>query len=275
MSEQQAAAVQAESMATLTKRAACRRARAFHAPAGGFRTSETSPAITRSVAIRSVIRYALAYQDKNRADIAYYLANRYRAGGFLNEEQKRQQVLADLARIMRYLREENRKPVFPPPADVTITAPDGTTFQKRVRVDAMFPCGKQADLVIYKSGKNPMTQTGKKGALERNLKLYAMVLYARTLGFSDITASLYYMRKAGDGTPAADPSFFGGGGNILSMSDIYQGVPNALDKQMAIDVQQYVDGFDPDEMDEEDCSICPYAALCSYQKPPIRAEQTD
>lgn len=262
-----------EGLYSLTKRAACHRARSFSAPQAAVNRNIGS-AGARTTAIRAVIRYALERQDKKRSDIAWFLSNRYRAAGFATEEQKRQVLLSDLTVVMRYLRDEYRMPEFPDPADVMMTASDGRTVKKNVRVDAAFTCGSQVDLVVYKIGKATMTQSGEKGAFERDLKLYAMVLYGRLLGYRQITASLYYLRKNLDGTPGADPSFFGGGGNILTLSDVYTGSPNELDRQMDPLIQEYLDGYEPEEMSEkEDCIYCPYAALCTYQKPPARIEE--
>ena len=74
------------------------------------------------------------------------------------------------------------------------------------------------NLFTIRQGKPNVTQKGNKNAMKRDLQLYATILYGRQMGFKNITASFYFLKKDTDTLTwnLNEQSFFGSG-NIVSL----------------------------------------------------------
>ena len=254
-------------MSHLTEADACKKSRAFKAPMGGDEKAEN---YFRSVICKDTIKNALIYNIRDPKAVMQYMMTRFPECGFRNYQQMRQNLLWDHFRVMRYLKSEGRKPSFP--REDTVDIGDR---QYKVKVDVAFECGKQVNLVLFKIGKPTMTQTGRNNEFARDLQLYAMVLYGRKLGYENITASIYFLKKDTDQSrmAACDPTFFGGG-NVVEITDIYNGVPNELDEKMAKKIAILKEGIEPEKQKEATCEMCEKYDLCKYALPPVRAEVT-
>lgn len=251
---------------SITNSNMCQKARKFH-----YKTTTTDRPenYSRTAIIRSTITAALCYHERDPKNIMEYMKSRYEECGYLNFQQKRINLLWDHRRVMRYLNDETRTPIFPK-ADVVMIG----NRPVRVAPEFAFVSGadnEEIEIVQLRIGKPDVT-TGKKNAWIRDLRLYAMVLYARKAGFKKITASMYFLRKSTDSSNWAmcEQNFFGGGGNVLSMTDLYDGRPNSLDDQMASYIQLLSDGMTPEQVCEEDCERCERYDLCKYLMPPMR-----
>ena len=221
----------------------------------------------RTIIIRDTIRYALIYSVREPAPVMEYMQSRYAECGFKNYQQKQAQLLWDHRRVMRYLKSEPRRPSFPAARAVRIGS-----AKYDVRVDAVFECGDQAELVVFKAGKPTMTRTGRGNAFQRDLQLYAMQLYGRQLGYKNITASFYFLRKDTDAPywNKCEQNFFGNGGNVIQLKDLYDGEENELDRRMLPLVKKNEYGISGEEQDEKTCRYCDKYDICKYTLPPAR-----
>ena len=232
----------------------------------------------RSIVIKDTIKNALKIMNRTgkmptRKDVMQYMSSRYCECGFKNYQQKQETLIWDGNRTMRYLRSEYRVVTFPKGRNVMVGGK-----KIFVKVDAAFPCGDTVTLVLFKIGKpNGMTQTGRNNDFARDLQLYSMILYGRKLGYKNITACFYFLRKDSDTSnwSACEQNFFGGGGNVIEMNDLYDGSgePNGLDLEMQEKINLNDEGIEPEEIKEEHCSYCPLYQVCKYTLPPIKAEQ--
>ena len=217
----------------------------------------------RAVIIKDTIRQCLYYGEKDPKAILGYMSTRYEEVGFQNTQQKRINLFADFHRVFRYIHSETRKPVY--------IQPKKSTFGTQ-KPDFMFVNGDQIELGFWKIGRPEFTKRGtSKRAIIRDLSLYALVRYARELGFKYITASYYYLTKTSDvdNWNQCIQSFFGTGDNVLSMTDIWGGKPNDLDAQMADKIDILKNGVKDEEMPEDECEYCKYYNICRYTNPPI------
>ena len=139
----------------------------------------------------------------------------------------------------------------------------------------MFPVGDKVDIVLIKIGRPNVSKKGDKAKLARSLQPYAMIKYARMLGYKNITASFYFLTKSNDTNNwlTNDPLFFTGDSNVVSMSDLWDGTdtPNDLDKEMQPLIDLYYQGAD-ECIAEEHGQTCAYPELCRYKKAPIKVE---
>lgn len=253
----------------LTEHDACNKFRSFNLQTKAADQGET---YFRTIIVRETIKNALALKIKDPKAVMEYMASRFAECGFKNYQQKQSQLLWDHRRGMRYLKWETRKPSFLNHADVTIGS---KTY--RIGWDVSFIMGDAIDMVVYMIGKPTVTQTGKSGAYSRDMQLYSMILAARQLGFKNITASFYFLKKTSDSSNwgLCDQNFFGGGGNIVTMSDLWTGEADALDEQMAPLVEMYERGIPSERVPEEECKKCGRYAICSYQLPPVRLQDEE
>lgn len=217
---------------------------------------------------------ALKYNERDKKNIMTYMNGRYVEAGFINPQQKKQVLLNDWFKVMRYLDDEKRAPSFPKSKIITLR---DEIEPVRVSPHVAFECGDQIELVLYKIGKPNVSQKGDKNKLKRDLQLYSMVLYGRELGFKNITASFYFLRKDTDGSNKAqnEAYFFGGGGNIVNMSDLYDGKATDLDEYMDGLLQEYIEGINEENQDEDTCKYCQYYNICKYKSAPIAIEAND
>ena len=227
----------------------------------------------RAEVVIDTIQQALRYQEKDKQNIMQYMNARYVEAGFINAQQKKQVLLEDWRRVMRYIDHEGRAPSFPTGATVQLH-PDIPPV--RVRPHVAFECGDQVEYVFYKIGKPTVTQRGNKNRFARDLQLYAAVLYGREVGFKNITASLYFLRKGSDTSNWGNNEiyFFGGGGNIVSIQDIIYSPADKeiLDKKMRPIIEDYVYGLAEEQQAEETCEYCEYRDVCKYKSAPIAIE---
>ena len=229
-------------------------------------TPNVSKEVKRTEIIRATIKAALMLKVRDPRDIMEYLAARYEEIPFQNFQQKRINMIWDHRRIMRYLNDETRTPKF---LAGEIVDMGGKLY--RMVPDYCFIDGDSIEVVTLRIGKPDITKKGKRNAEIRDLTLYASVLYARKLGFKRIKASYYFLRKSTDTQNWAEceQSFFGGGGNIVSLTDLYDGRPNDLDQQMEKDLNLLRDGIPEEKVCEEDCKNCSKFDICKYMLAPI------
>ena len=274
-----------QGLSSLTRTEACDHSRSF-----AFEGKDVSQGeiYFRTAIVKATIKNALMYGIKAKTVVlkkdgtvddmkskkAYekavmqYMMTRYAECGFKNYQQRQEQLLWDHRRVMRYLKSEHRVMSIPEEGTVEIA---GKT--RVIRPDLAVICGTQAEFIYFKNSKPKFTQTGRKNDFNRDIQLYATILYGRQLGFENITASFYFLKMAGDsGTWSCCPqTFFGNGSdNIVQMNDVYQGKPNDLDKQMEEKIQMLIDGVEPEKMPEEECEYCKHYDLCKFTLPALR-----
>ena len=255
-----------ESISSISNASMCKKARDFHYKTI---TNEHPENYVRTAILRSTIASALIYRVKDPKDIMEYMKARYEECGYLNYQQKKINLLWDHRLVMRYLNDETRIPVFPKSSVIEM---GDRSF--RVAPDMAFISGQDDDtveLVQLRIGKPDVTSRGAKNALIRDLRLYAMIKYGREAGFKKITASMYFLKKSSDSSNWAqcEQNFFGGGGNIVSMTDLYDGTSNDLDLQMQAKLDILNNGMEPEHVCEEDCEHCDKYDLCKYLMPPM------
>ena len=253
-----------ENMSKLTEASACRRSREFNfVPREGAQPEN----YFRTIIVKDTIRNALIYNVRDPREVMQYMQSREPECGYKNYQQMQQQLLWDHRRVMRYLKGESRKPSFPRSLPVRI----GDRVYD-VHCDVAFECGDQVELVIFKVGKPSMTQTGRGNAFQRDMQLYALQLYGRELGFTNITSSFYFLRKSSDTSywNQCEQNFFGSGDNIIQITDLYDGVENELDKRMLPLIAKNDRGIAPEEQEESTCEYCDKYDICRYTLPPVR-----
>ena len=253
-----------ENMSKLTEATACRRSREFSfVPREGAQPEN----YFRTIIVKDTIRNALIYNVRDPKEVMQYMQSREPECGYKNYQQMQQQLLWDHRRVMRYLKGESRKPSFPKSLPVRI----GDRVYD-VHCDVAFECGDQVELVIFKVGKPSMTQTGRGNAFQRDLQLYALQLYGRELGFTNITSSFYFLRKSSDTSywNQCEQNFFGSGDNIIKITDLYDGAENELDKRMLPLILKNDRGIAPEEQEESTCEYCDKYDICKYKLPPAR-----
>ena len=253
-----------KNMSALTEASACRKSRKFgYEPKDGAQPEN----YFRTIIVKDTIRNALIFNVRDPKEVMEYMLSRYPECGFKNYQQRQQQLLWDHRRVMRYLKGEVRKPSFPQSLPIQI---GDETYD--VHCDVAFECGDQVELVIFKVGKPSMTQTGRGNAFQRDMQLYALQLYGRALGFKNITSSFYFLRKSSDTSywNQCEQNFFGSGGNIIQITELYDGRETELDKKMKPLVAKNNCGISPEEQDESTCEYCDKYELCKYSLPPMR-----
>lgn len=261
-------------LAQLSEAGMCKTSRMVEAKLGGIlkKGESKTPNFFRAYICRDIIQNALRYKIKKGKDVMEYMNGRYVEAGFINPQQKKQVLLDDWRKIMRYLREEKREPKFVKTGYPVLKEGE---LPIEVRPTVLFPVGDKVDIVLIKIGRPNVTKKGDKGKLARSLQLYAMIKYARMLGYKNITASFYFLTKSNDTNNwlTNDPLFFTGDSNIVSMSDLWDGTdtPNDLDKEMQPLIDLYYQGVD-ECIAEEHGQTCAYPELCRYKKAPIKVE---
>lgn len=234
-------------LSQLSEAGMCKTSRMIEAKLGGIlkKGESKSPNFFRAYICRDIIQNALRYKIKKGKDVMEYMNGRYVEAGFINPQQKKQVLLDDWRKIMRYLREEKREPKFVKTGYPVLKEGE---LPIEVRPTVLFPVGDKVDIVLIKIGRPNVTKKGDKGKLARSLQLYSMIKYARMLGYKNITASFYFLTKSNDTNNwlTNDPLFFTGDSNIVSMSDLWDGTntPNDLDKEMQPLIDLYYQGVD-------------------------------
>lgn len=255
-------------LSQLSEAGMCKTSRMVEAKLGGILTKgeSKSPNFFRAYICRDIIQNALRYKIKKGKDVMEYMNGRYVEAGFINPQQKKQVLLDDWRKIMRYLREEKREPKFVKTGYPILK--DGE-LPIKVTPTVLFPVGDKVDIVMIKIGRPNVSKKGDKAKMARSLQLYAMIKYARMLGYKNITASFYFLTKNDDTNNwlTNDPLFFTGDSNIVSMSDLWDGtnIPNDLDKEMQPLIDLYYQGVD-ECIAEEHGQTCAYPELCHYKK---------
>lgn len=259
------------SISSLNMADLCHRKRLYTEAMEGesFRNTEKGSQYYRVMIVKSTIKYALIYgltgQHADRKAVMNYMITRYPECKYQVYQQQQEILLHDHQCIMRYLKEEVRKPSFPAGKDIVIG--DETKF---IHPDVVFACGDQAEAVWHKTRQNKAwSQTPKKSSFDRYMQLYAGVLYLRELGYKNIKASYYFLEKKSDKPNwfDCDQSFFGDTDNIISTSDIWCGIPDDLDKQMQPYLQMLKEGVPSDSLEEKDCLFCDCREFCKYTLP--------
>lgn len=268
--------IMVESLSSLSESGACKKRRRYKAILGDTLTQMPvkNTAYKRAEVITDTIINALKYNEKNSKHIMEFMNGRFVECGFINPQQKKQMLISDWHRVMRYISDESRLPSFPKGGVVKI---HDEINPIRVKPDVAFECGSSVEYVIFKIGKPHVTQSGDKNQFQRDLQLYSLIKYGRDQGFNNITASFYFLKKDNDTTIWAknEPYFFGGGGgNIVNMVDPYfNGSENELDDSMSGVINKYVEGINEEDQSENNCKYCPYANICQYKSAPIAIEE--
>ena len=225
---------------------------------------------TRAAIIKATIKNALAYNILDPKTVEkyamQYMRTRYPECGFKNPQQRQAVLLWDHHRVVRYLKSEGRKASFPKKETVVIGGEEIS-----VKPDVAFVNGDAAEFVIFKIGKPNITNKGRGNAFQRDMQLYALLLYGRKLGYKFITASIYFLKKPGDSTfwNRCDQNFFGGGNNIVQITDIYEeGVANEHDLRMEGIISLFKEGIRKEAQCKETCEHCKNYDLCRYTLPP-------
>lgn len=276
-------------VSSLKKSLACQANKKF---AFETKPGQLGEAVVRSRIVKDTIKNALRYNLRSMTEVhkpngsldipasehAYskavmqYMSTRFDECGFINYQQKQEQLLWDHRRVMRYLLWEKRIPSFPEGETVLL----GNT-PVRVEPDVVFELNADtATVVFYRNGKPTITKTGKSSQFERELQLYAGILYARKKGYKNITSAIYFMKKASDhsswNTCLQDFS----GDNIMSMEDIYEeGTLNDLDAHMSELIALLESGIPSDMMAEKDCTACPHYDICRYSLPSVKGDEIE
>lgn len=261
--------VEGTSFFKLTEADACVKARGFPVD---LKEAAQPENYFRSVIIKSTIRAALIFNERDQSAIMQYMKSRYPECGFKNYQQMQQQLLWDHRRVMRYIKADNRKPSFPKGMRVIVG-----NIPYVVKPDVAFECGKAIELVIFKIGKPTMTQTGRSNAFQRDMLLYAMVLYGRMLGYQNVTASIYFLKKTSDtgSWNQCSQSFFGDGDNIVQITDLYFGGKTELDKKMEALIEMNELGIPEEDQAESTCEYCKNYDICKYTLPPKKVEEEE
>lgn len=259
-------------MSALTEANACVQAREFNMELSKKVESEN---YWRSVVAKNAIVAALRYNERNPKNVMQYMQTRYPECGFKNYQQKQAQLIWDHRRVMRYLKSENRVPSFPGKRTVNIGGKEIT-----VRPDVAFVLNKDTiELVLFSIGKPTMTNGGKNRQFKKEMQLYALHLYARQLGYKNITASFYFLKKNTDlgMWNLCDPFFFGNGGNVVQIQDIYDpdAEVNELDEKMEKDIELFRNGIEEEKLCAGTCEQCRNYDICKYTLPPKEMETED
>ena len=161
-------------LAQLSEAGMCKTSRMVEAKLGGIlkKGESKSPNFFRAYICRDIIQNALRYKIKKGKDVMEYMNGRYVEAGFINPQQKKQVLLDDWRKIMRYLREEKREPKFVKTGYPVLK--DGE-LPIKVAPTVLFPVGDKVDIVLIKIGRPNVTKKGDKGKLARSLQLYAMI----------------------------------------------------------------------------------------------------
>lgn len=264
--------IQSTPLSQLSEAGMCKTSRLVEQKLGGMLTKGEvkSPNFFRAYICRDVVQNALRYNIKNGRDIMEYMNGRYVEAGFINPQQKNQVLLDDWRKIHRYIRDEHRKPLFVKTGYPVIKEGE---LPIKVTPTVLFPVGDKVDVIIIKIGRSNLSKSGDKSKMARDLQLYAMIKYARMLGYKNITASFYFLAKSTDTNNWAtnEPMFFNGGDNIISMHDIWDGSdePNDLDREMQPMVDAYYKGV-AECIAAEHGQTCAHHEICQYKKAPIQ-----
>ena len=227
---------------------------------------------SRSIIAKATIRAALIYKERDPKAIMEYMMSRYKECGFKNFQQKQAQLLWDHWRVMRLLRDipTDANVIFPKADTVKI----GNT-EYEAKCDFALATGKTIEFVVIRIGKPDTTRKGKKGAYARDMKLFALILLGRKLGYQTIQASFYFLKKTTDRQSRGQCEQHFYGANVVSLNDFWQGKPNMLDDQMKDLIERHDEGLEPEEMKEEDCENCECKGICKYELPPLRADAVE
>ncbi len=264
-------------MSSITMKDACHVARGFHGEMREMNKGQTYyRAVIMKAAIQNAVRFwqwdtsDLRWKDDIRKDVFLYMSTRYDEVPFMNYQQRQANLMYDFRLVTRYLTSDPRKREFI--AGKNIRIGDELIW---VDPDLVYQCGDEIELIWIKTGKSTYTNGHSQKSNERELQLWAGIKYGRQLGGKNIKASYYYLRKTTDYEDWArnDPSFFGNGGNVVRITDLYEGKPNELDIQMKALEDAYQFGYEPEEIDDAECENCPIYDLCKFQLPPTRLEQ--
>ena len=259
------------SAAKMTEANACTKKRnfAYKRPADD---GDKSPIYYRSViAIDSVIN-ALAGKHGPR-EIMQYMSSRFeREVECFNKQEKPALCLYDHYPVARYIKVENRTPKYyrvrrkVMMGDIPVMATAHLGFESEG--------GKAIELVLLKLSKPNMTQKGRGNAFNRDFLIYSLILLGRKLGYSKVTASIYFLRKSGDSYnfQGNDGNFLGT--NVISFVDEYKGEDTEWDKQMKKRLSTWENGIAEKDQEEEACEYCDMRYVCrKYTLPPKEIEK--
>ena len=250
---------------------------------------------TKSVLIKNAIRQGLfkvADEDEIEASLEISFADL----DYPTKETAKLHAADAFRQVMRYVSCEDR---IPEEASMKTVSPFGL-MDVRIKPDYVFrgikdfeyvqTIGKKKEkytipkkyieVVKIKCSKPDVSITGKNkdSGMMRNLELYSMLLYARSLvkpGESMcVCASYYYLGKRNDNsiTKEFDKDFFNnkGAGNVVTLWEDYTpGIHTEIDAAFKPQFEEFLKG---EEADENICENCEYYDLCHFTLPPEKSE---
>ena len=131
--------------------------------------------------------------------------------------------------------------------------------------------GRKKDRQILINGKIEVikVKTGKPKDIRRaktDIGLWSMLLYGRKFVRPGqkviITASYYYLRRSDDSFQKGVFKDFEPDKNIVSISELYEGKPNYMDKRFSVVTEDFMNGHDETYCRNSDCEKCSYFVMC-------------
>lgn len=256
----------------MTEANACRKKQAF----AYKRTADDGdrlPVYYRTkIAVDAVINAISGHHTPK--EIMWYMSSRYaREVKCFNPQERPALCLYDHFPVARYVKVENRTPKYYRVSrqvmmgDVPVTASAHLGFEQ--------DNGKTIELVLLKLSKPTMTQKGRGNAFNRDFLIYSLILLGRKLGYSNVVASIYFLRKYDDSYnfQKNDDSFFGT--NVISFRDEYKGEDTAWDRKMKDLLTVWKCGIPETEQEEDTCGYCDLRHICKYKLPPKEIEKEE
>lgn len=239
-----------------------------------------SLSVYKSAIMKDAIKFALKAnirkycKDKTEYGkrVMEYMMTRYSEPGFENYQQKQAQLLLDWHKVMRYLNSEQRYLYIPEPGTVEFAGKEFT-----VKPDLAYSLDGKTDieLITIKTGKVYFKK--KEDDIERDLRTYLQILYAKKLGYKDITISYYHLTKEyeSDCSNWSQCAQSFSGGNIIKIKDGELAGGDAYNPEQIEILKEFVTkGEDKSECDKN-CSYCPLKDICEYTLPATKISEIE
>lgn len=213
-------------------------------------------------AIKGNVRKHCKSSEEYGKKVLEYMMTRYSEPEFQNYQQKQAQLLFDWHKVMRYLKWEQRAIFIPEAKEVEFA---GKKFL--VKPDLAYSLNSNdIEIIFLKPGKLQMMKN--KEDLERDVKVYLGILYAKSLGYTEITVSFYHLTKENESGLSEwkryEQSF--SGSNILRVKDSPL-LGRTFEPEEIEALENFVlTGTEKEECDK-DCIFCPLKAICNYTLP--------
>ena len=233
----------------------CNRKNSFRFPVSDTRLPLNA---ARSQIMTECIRLCYQYKVTDLTGIVKYLRSRYETTpAFTNPQVTAANLMRDACLIRRAVVAEGKRAM-----NQYVVFPKGSEEAKIA--DMMKVTDSSLIVVKFYIGKSEYTKSGKSDELFRTLSLYRLILLGRSKASKGqrVSAQYRFLRKDSDRGGTLDPDFFGD--NVLTMDD-----RDTLDTEMQPRMQKMQEGFEPEEIPEEECKRCRYEKICHYTDPPM------